>query len=197
MQSKAKTVDAYLSALPEERRSVLAAVRAVILKNLDHQGGLEERMQYGMIGYALSHRVYPAGYHCDPKQPVPFAGLASQKNHVALYLFCIYTNPAERERFESEWRATGKKLDMGASCVRFKKLEDVPLAVVGKAIKRATAKRFIAAYESGLSQSRAGRGTRPAPARAAAPAATKPKRGTSGSRPRRAAPRRARPASRA
>lgn len=195
MQSTAKTVDAYLSALPEDRRAAVEAVRAVILKNLDHRGGLEEQMQYGMIGYALSHRAYPAGYHCDPKQPVPFAGLASQKNYIALYLFCVYTNPAERERFEAEWRATGKKLDMGASCVRFKKLEDVPLAVVGRAIKRATAKRFMAAYEAGLSETRARRERRPAPARVAGPAATKPRRGTSGSRPRRAAPRGARPAS--
>lgn len=194
MQSKAKTVAAYLSSLPEDRRAVVEAVRVVILKNLDQPGGLEERMQYGMIGYALSHRVYPAGYHCDPEQPVPFAGLAAQKNHFALYLFCVYTDAAERERFEAEWRATGKRLDMGASCVRFKKLEDVPLAVVGRAIKRATARRFLAAYESGLSQSRAGRERRPAPAKAAGPAATKPRRGTSGSRPRRAAPRGARPA---
>ena len=88
MQSKATTVEQYLAELPEDRRKAIEAVRQVVLKNLDKD--YEEGMQYGMIGYYVPHRVYPAGYHCDPKQPLPFAGLASQKNHMALYLMCVY-----------------------------------------------------------------------------------------------------------
>ena len=142
--SKPTTVKQYLDALPEDRRKALQAVRKVIKANLDSK--YEEGIQYGMIGYYVPHSVFPDGYHCDPKQPLPFASIASQKNHMAVYLFCIYTEEGEAERFAEEWKATGKKLDMGKSCVRFKKLEDVPLDVLGKAIKRATAKKFIAAY---------------------------------------------------
>lgn len=179
----------YLAGLPADRKAALEAVRKVILANLDRKGGLEEGMQYGMIGYFVSHRVYPAGYHCDPKQPVPFVNLASQKNHMALYLFCLYTDPEALAQFEAEWKATGKKLDMGKSCVRFKKLEDVPLEVVGRAIKRVTAKRFLAHYESVIKPSGGAPKKRPAPAKAAAPKRSKPTREKSGSRPRKAAPR--------
>ncbi len=189
MQSKASTVAAYLAELPPERRKAIAAVRKVVLENLDKKGGLQEAMQYGMIGYSLSHRAYPAGYHCDPKQPLPFASLASQKNHIALYLFCIYSSEEDRARFEAEWKATGKKLDMGKGCVRFKKLEDIPLEVVARAIKRATAKRFVAHYEAAIKPGGGARGKRPAPAKKPAPARSKPARGKSEARPRRAAPR--------
>ncbi|MCA9322054.1 MAG: DUF1801 domain-containing protein [Planctomycetes bacterium] len=138
----------YLDGLPDDRRLALEAVRKVIRKNLDPS--FKEGIQYNMIGYFLPHSVYPAGYHCDPKQPLPFAGIASQRNHMGLYLFCIYCSEEDKEKFCEEWRATGKKLDMGKSCVRFKKLEDVPLDVLGRAIKRATAKKFVAHYEAGL-----------------------------------------------
>ena len=131
MQSKAATVVAYLAELPEDRRKALEAIRKVIRKNLDKD--YEERMQYGMIGYCVPHRVFPAGYHCDPKQPLPFAGLASQKNYMSLYLMCVYGNEGEREWFHEQWTKSGKKLDMGKACVRFKKLEDVPLDVIGEA----------------------------------------------------------------
>ena len=104
MQSKAKTVEAYLASLPEDRRAVLEAVRAVILENLD--GAYEEGMQYGMIGYYVPHSVYPAGYHCDPKQPLPFAGLAAQKNHMSVYLMGLYGDAKEAARFEKAWKAT-------------------------------------------------------------------------------------------
>ncbi len=142
--SKPTTVKQYLDALPADRREALEAVRKTINANLDAK--FEEGIQYGMIGWYVPHSVFPDGYHCDPKQPLPFASIASQKNHMAIYLFCIYTEEGEAERFAADWKATGKKLDMGKSCVRFKKLDDVPLAVLGKAIKRATAKKFIAAY---------------------------------------------------
>lgn len=105
-------------------------------------------MQYGMIGYYVPHRVYPAGYHCDPKQPLPFASLASQKNYLSLYLFCIYSNPDDAKWFQQAWAKSGKKLNMGKSCVRFKTVEDLPLDVIGAAIKRVTVAKHIEQYES-------------------------------------------------
>ncbi len=146
MQSKATTVDQYLAALPEDRRAALSPVRNVILKNLDK--GYAEGMQYGMIGYAVPHSVYPAGYHCDPKQPLPFASLASQKSHMAVYLMCVYGQPDQEKWFREAWAKTGKKLDMGKSCIRFKKLEDVALDVIGEAIRRVPARAYIEHYES-------------------------------------------------
>jgi hypothetical protein len=148
MQSKAKNVREYLATLPEERRKALEAVRKVILKNLDRD--YTEGMQYGMIGYFVPHKVFPAGYHCDPKQPLPFAGLASQKNHMALYLMSVYGSPTEEEWLRKAFAKAGKKLDMGKSCIRFKKLEDLPLDVVGQAFKRTPAKKYIAHYEGAI-----------------------------------------------
>jgi hypothetical protein len=146
MQSKARTVREYLASLPADRRAAIEAVRQVIIKNL--RPGYEEGMQYGMIGYYVPHRVYPPGYHCDPKQPLPFAGLASQKNHMSIYLMCIYGNPGHEAWFRAAWAKTGKKLDMGKSCVRFRRIDDVALEVIGEAIRRVPAKTFIAHYES-------------------------------------------------
>ncbi len=103
MQSKAKTVDQYLAELPDDRREALQAIRAVVLKNLPK--GYEEGMQYGMIGYFVPHSVYPAGYHCDPRQPLPFAGLASQKNHISIYLMCIYGDQQHSAWFREAWAA--------------------------------------------------------------------------------------------
>src|SRR5215472_6829505 len=95
------SVAEYLAALPEDRRKAIETVRQVILKNLDRD--YEEGIQYRMIGYFVPHRVYPAGYHCDPKQPLPFAGLASQKNHMAVYLMCLYTDSKEEQEFRQRW----------------------------------------------------------------------------------------------
>jgi len=171
MQSKATTVEQYLAELPEERRTALAAVRRVILANLDKD--FEEGMQYGMIGYYVSHRVHPAGYHCDPKQPLPFAGLASQKNYMSLYLMCIYGAGDELKRFEAAWKKTGKKLDMGKSCIRFKKLDDLALDVIADTIKRVPARKYIERCEAFLKSrsNRATGGMRQArqPAKTAAP----------------------------
>lgn len=148
MQNQAKTVKEYLVGLPVDRRNAINKVREVILKNLPK--GYEEGMQYGMIGYYVPHSVYPDGYHCDPSQPVPFAHIASQKNHMAIYLMCLYSNPEHEKTFREAWKKTGKKLDMGKSCVRFKKIEDVPLDVVGKAIKRVPVKKYLSHYESAI-----------------------------------------------
>jgi hypothetical protein len=146
MQSKAATVTEYLDSLPPDRRAALSAVRKVILKNLDPT--YVEAMQYGMIGYAVPHSAYPAGYHCDPKQPLPFAGLASQKQYMSLYLMCEYSDAGEETWFRKAWAKTGKRLDMGKSCIRFKSLDDLPLNVIGEAIQRVPAKKYIAIYET-------------------------------------------------
>src|SRR5271165_4540072 len=133
MQSTATTVEQYLSGVPEDRRKAIEAVRRVILENLDKD--YEEGIQYGMNGYYVPHRVYPAGYHCDPKQPLPFASLASQKNHMSLYLMCVYGDSDLSRWFRQAWADSGKKLDMGKSCVRFKKPEDLALDVIAEAIQ--------------------------------------------------------------
>jgi hypothetical protein len=151
MTSSAKSVDEYLAGLPEDRRLAVAAVRAVILANLP--AGYVECIQCGMIAYVVPHSLYPAGYHCDPRQPLQFAALASQKNHMALYLCSVYGDPATRDWFCKEFKASGKKLDMGKSCVRFKKLDDLPLAVIGRLIARTPVKAYIARIEEILRSS--------------------------------------------
>ena len=145
MQSKAKTVKEYLAELPPEKCEAIQAVREVILKNLPK--GCEEVMQYGMIGYVVPHKVYPAGYHCDPKQPLPFIGLASQKNHMAVYMMGIYLDKETESWFTKAYKASGKKLNMGKSCLRFKKIEELALDVVGQAVGRKSVKDYIALYE--------------------------------------------------
>lgn len=146
MQSKAATVEQYLAELPDDRRAIVEPIRKVFLKNLS--GGYEEGMQYGMIGYYVPHTLYPAGYHCDPKQPLPFACIASQKNHLSLYLMCVYDEGELGTWFREAWAKTGKKLDMGKSCVRFKRLDDLPLDVVAEALRRMPAPKWIAHYEA-------------------------------------------------
>ena len=150
MQSKAATVEEYLSQLPADRRAALETVRKVILANLDKD--YEEGMLYGMIGYYVPHRVFPAGYHCDPRQPLSFAGLASQKNHMSLYLMCIYGHQPTHEWFRKEWTKTGKKLDMGKACIRFRKIDDVPLDLIGEAIRRVPASAYIQFCEASLAR---------------------------------------------
>lgn len=148
MTSKAKNVAEYLASLPPDRRAAIEAVRRVIRSNLDK--GFEEGIQYGMIGYYVPHSIYPDGYHCDPRQPLPFVGLASQKNHLSLYMMCIYADKEHEQWFRAEWAKSGKKLDMGKSCIRFKQIEDVPLETIGKAIARVSLKDHIAFYESAI-----------------------------------------------
>ena len=154
MPSRARTVDAYLAELPEDRREALEIVRAVIRENLDEH--YAEGIQYGMIGYYVPHSVFPAGYHCDPRQPLPFAGLASQKRHMSLHLMCVHGSSAHAKWFREAWVRTGKKLDMGKACIRFKKLDDVPLEVVGEAFRRVPARAWAAHYQS-LMDPRTGR----------------------------------------
>ena len=157
MQSKATTVEQYLTELTNERREAIEAIRKVILKNLPK--GYEEGMQWGIPSYFVPLSAYPAGYNCQPDQSLPFVGLASQKNHMAFYGFCIYMDETLKNRFVEDWKKTGKKLDMGKSCVRFKKLEDVPLKVIGDAVKRVPMKKYIKQYEDQLQQTAADKKT--------------------------------------
>jgi hypothetical protein len=156
MQSKATTVAAYLKELPADRRAAIEAIRKVILANLDE--GIEEGILYGMIGYYIPHSIYPAGYHCDPKLPLGYCCLASQKNYLSLYLMSVYCGcdggdaTAHTNWFREAWLATGKKLDMGKSCIRFKKLEDVPLEVIGEAIRRVPVVAYLRYYEDARKQ---------------------------------------------
>lgn len=152
MQSKATTVAQYLAELPEDRRAVLSALRELIRANIDP--GFSEGVGYGMIGWAVPHSRYPAGYHCNPKQPLPFAGLASQKHYLSLYL-CppsmggpSAAAEAEADWFRSAWAKTGKKLDMGKGCIRFRKLDDLALDVIAESFRRMTVDRFVAEYEA-------------------------------------------------
>ncbi|WP_031495073.1 DUF1801 domain-containing protein [Bryobacter aggregatus] len=146
MTSTAKTVAEYLESLTPERREAISAVRDLILENIDP--AFEEGMSYGMIGYWVPHRLYPAGYHCNPSQPLPFANLASQKNYMSLYLMSLYLGE-DPEWFEREWAKSGKKkLDRGKCCLRFKKLADLDLGIAGEAIRRMTAQQYIACYEA-------------------------------------------------
>jgi Domain of unknown function (DU1801) len=150
MQSKATSVEQYLAELPEDRKTAIKAVRQVLLQNLDKD--FEEGMQYGMIGYYVPHRIYPAGYHCDPRQPLPFACLASQKNYMSLYMMSIYGDPQQLKQFQDDWAKTGKKLDMGKSCIRFKRIEDFALDVVARAIKRVRLAEYVRQYEAILNR---------------------------------------------
>lgn len=148
MTSKASTVEQYLAGLPPDRRAALQTVRDVILKNLG--AGYEEGMQYGMIGYYVPHSLYPAGYHCDPKQPLCFAGLASQKNYMTLHLMSLYGSAEQEAWFRRAWAQAGKKLDMGKSCIRFKRAEDLALDVIGESIRRVPVDAYIRACEAAL-----------------------------------------------
>ena len=151
MPSEVQDVEEYLASLPEDRREAITAIREVILKNLPK--GYEEGIQWGMPSYFVPLSEYPSGYNCQPDQPLPFVGFASQKNHMAFYGFCIYIDEVLKDRFVEDWKKTGKKLDIGKSCVRFKKLEDVPLKVIGDAVKRVPMKKYIKQYEEQLQNS--------------------------------------------
>jgi Domain of unknown function (DU1801) len=155
MQSSAKTVKEYLKELPQERREAINAVRGVILANLPK--GYEECMSYGMIGYVVPHSIYPKGYQCNPQLPLPFVNLGSQKNHMSMHLMCCYGDPKLKAQFEKAWKAAGKKWDMGGGCVRFKKLEDVPLEVIGDLVASMPVDVYIQRIEKIFSELAAAR----------------------------------------
>ena len=151
MQSKATTVDAYLAELPEERQKSIEKLRKVIKKNLPK--GFKESMGYGMMGWSVPHTIYPAGYHCNPKDPLPFMGLASQKNSINLYHMGIYADPKLLKWFqEAHAKASAKKLDMGKSCIRYKKAEDIPYDLIGELASKITVDEWIKMYESAFNR---------------------------------------------
>lgn len=147
VSSKATTVKEYLASLPDDRRKEVEAVRKVILKHLPK--GMKESMQYGMIGYVVPLSLYPAGYDVKrkEKEPLPYVALAAQKNYMALYMMNLYGNPKVDKWFRDAYKKSGKKLDMGKGCVRFKSVDDLPLDVIAKAVGITTVKEHIATYE--------------------------------------------------
>ena len=147
MQTKADAPEAYIDQLPNDRKQVMNQLREVILKNLPK--GFAESMSYGMIAYIVPHSVYPAGYHSDPKQPLPFINIASQKNYVALYHMGIYTNKKLMDWFTKEYpKHSSTKLDMGKSCIRFKKPDQIPFKLIGQLVSKMSADEWINIYES-------------------------------------------------
>lgn len=149
MQSKATTPTEYLENLPEERKEPMLKLRQTILEHLPT--GFEEQMSYGMLGYVVPHSIYPAGYHCDPKTALPFLSVASQKNFIALYHMGIYMDEKLLNWFTDEFpKHSKKKLDMGKSCIRFKKPEDIPFDLIGKLVEKMSVEDWISKYESVL-----------------------------------------------
>ena len=149
MQSKATTVDQYLSEVPPERQEAMNKLRKIISKNLPE--GFKEGMGYGNMGYFVPHSIYPAGYHCNPKDPLPFAGIASQKNSINFYHMGIYADPKLLKWFTDEYEKTGLgKLDMGKSCMRFKKPENIPFDLIGELCSKMTVEKWIELYEKNM-----------------------------------------------
>ena len=149
MQLTAKTVNDYLNELPEERKTAFLKLRNCILDNIPK--GFEEQLSYGMLGYVVPHSIYPNGYHCNPKLPLPFVAIASQKNFIALYHIGIYINPTLLEWFTTEYRKhCNQKLDMGKSCIRFKKLDQIPFDLIGKLARKISVNEWIECYEMSI-----------------------------------------------
>ena len=146
-----QAIDDVLSKYSAERRVDIQSICDLINEHIDPK--FEFGVQYNMPAWYLPHSIYPDGYHCDPKQPLPFASVASQKKHIGLNFFCLYCDPKGSSRFAQEWKATGKKLDMGKSCIRVKTLADIPLEVVASLFQRIRAKDFVASYEGILTDS--------------------------------------------
>lgn len=141
------SIDDYLKNLPQDRLEVINKLRSIIKANLPT--GFEEAMSYGMIGYVVPHSLFPAGYHCDPKLPLPFISIASQKNFVALYHMGIYANPDLLNWFTSEYpKHVKSKLDMGKSCVRFKKIDQIPYELIGELAKKMSPQQWIDLYQA-------------------------------------------------
>ncbi|MFY0481375.1 DUF1801 domain-containing protein [Flavobacterium sp. PLA-1-15] len=151
MQDKAKSVQVYIDSLPEDRKEVMSKLRANFLENLPE--GFVEGMGYGMMGFNVPHSIYPKGYHCDPKQPLPFLAIASQKNFIAVYHMGIYANKELFDWFVAEYPKHCKaKLDMGKSCIRFKKMNDIPYELLADLATKMTVQDWISTYETAFSK---------------------------------------------
>lgn len=149
MQANGTTVAEILANIPEDRKDTFHKLHTVILENLP--SGFEAAISYGGLGYVVPHSIYPQGYHCKPSEPLPFAGIASQKNSINLYHMGIYANPELLEWFVSEFpKYTKAKLDMGKSCIRFKKTDTIPFELIGLLMKKITPQEWITTYEQKL-----------------------------------------------
>ena len=146
MKIEAKSVKEYIDQLPADRKKAITKLRKEIKANLPK--GYKEELNYGMPGYVVPHSLYPNGYHCDPKLPLPFMSIASQKNFVAVYHMGVYSDPKLMKWFTTEFAKHSKaKLDMGKSCIRFKKMEDIPYELIGELAAKVSVKDWIATYE--------------------------------------------------
>lgn len=151
MTIPAATIEEYLEQAPAERRETLEKLRQVILDNLPKD--FKEEMSYGMIGYVVPHEVFPEGYHCNPKLPLPFMSFASQKNSINFYHMGIYADKELLDWFLKEYaQFSTKKLDMGKSCMRFKKAEDIPFEVIGKLVRKVSADQWVATYKASFTK---------------------------------------------
>lgn len=140
------TVTDYIAQVPEDRLEGINTLRETILKNLPT--GFEECISYGMVGYVVPHSIYPSGYHCDPKLPLPFMAFANQKNFISFYHMGIYADPSLMDWFTTEFAKRSKaKLDMGKSCIRFKKVEGIPFDLIGELVAKTSVNDWIATYE--------------------------------------------------
>ncbi|MEM6379078.1 MAG: DUF1801 domain-containing protein [Bacteroidota bacterium] len=149
MKIEANSPDDYITKVPEERTAAMQQLRQQILDNLPE--GFEETMSYGMIGYVVPKSIYPAGYHADPKLPLPFMNLASQKNYIALYHSGVYAIPEILEWFQQEYPKHAKrKLDMGKSCIRFKKMDDIPYELIGELVTKISLADWVETYEANI-----------------------------------------------
>ena len=151
MTSKVTSVDQYINEAPEDRRAALQQLRAIILKNLPE--GFQEEMSYGMIGYVVPHSIYPKGYHCTPELPLPFMSFASQKNSINFYHMGIYAKPELYDWFVAEYPKHSKqKLDIGKSCIRIKKPENIPFELIGELVKKMSVAEWIKTYEAAFNK---------------------------------------------
>ena len=153
MQFKSKTILEYISQLTEDRKEPISKLRNIINQNIGR--GFSEEINYGMIGWVVPHSLYPEGYHCDPKLPLPFMSIASQKHFIAVYHMGVYANPKLLEWFISEYpKHCSTKLDMGKSCIRFKKIENIPYNLIGELVTKMSANDWIMLYESNVKDAR-------------------------------------------
>lgn len=147
MPNTYENVESYIAELPEDRKEVFEQLRQTILENLP--SGFAEMISYGMVGYVVPHSIYPDGYHCNPKLPLPFLSIASQKNAISLYHMGIYADPSLLEWFTAEYpKHSKRKLDMGKSCIRFKKLDEIPFDLIGELVRKMSVEQWIKLYES-------------------------------------------------
>ncbi|GAB3529811.1 DUF1801 domain-containing protein [Arthrobacter monumenti] len=146
MHIEADSVEDYAAKLPEDRQPAFQELLTTIRQNIDPD--FEEVIEYGMPNWVIPHSIHPEGYHCDPKKPVPFLALGNQKNYIALYHMGLYADPAALQWFQNAYKETGYKLDMGKSCIRFKKMDQIPYALIAELVRRISLRDFLDIYTS-------------------------------------------------